>query len=86
MPFKDFGSPEDPFNTYAFYYYLSMMLSKDPQVTQSCVATIKRLHMEFYALVFRNYHRNVAENSYALIFIVPVINYGRVTGTQSLEV
>ena len=46
------------------------MLSKDPKVTQSCVATIKRLHMEFYALVFRNCHRNVAENNYALIFKV----------------
>ena len=66
-----------------------MMLSKDPQVTQSCVATIKRLHMEFYALIFRYSEiaiKNVAENSNALIFKVPVINYGRVTGTQSLEV
>ena len=64
-----------------------MMLSKDPHVTQSCVATgtIKRLHLELYDLVFRNCHRNVAENSYASIFKVPVINYGRVTGTQSLE-
>ena len=86
MPFKDFGSQEHLFNAYAFYYYLSMMLSKDPQVTQSCVATIKRLHMEFYALVFSNCQRNVVENSYALILKVPVINYGRVTGTQSLEV
>ena len=85
MPFNDFGSPERLFNTYVFYNYLSMMLSKDPQVTQSCVATIKRLHMEFYALVFRICHRDVAENSYALIFKVPVINYGRVTGTQSLD-
>ena len=58
-----------------------MMLSKDPQVTQSCVATSKRLHMEFYALVSRNCHRNVAGNSYALIFKVPVINYGRVRNT-----
>ena len=56
MPFKDFGSPAHPFNTYAFYYYLSMMLSKDTQVTQSCVSTIKRLHMEFFALVIRNCH------------------------------
>ena len=81
MAFQDL----DHQNT-VFYYYLSMMLSKDPQVTQSCVATSKRLHMEFYALVSRNCHRNVAGNSYALIFKVPVINYGRVTGTQSLEV
>ena len=63
-----------------------MMLSIEPQVTQSYVATIKRLHMEFYALIFRNRQRHFAGDSYALIFKVPVVNYGRVTGTQSLEV
>ena len=63
-----------------------MMLSIEPQVTQSYVATIKRLHMEFYALIFRNRQRHFAGDSYALISKVPVVNYGRVTGTQSLEV
>ena len=31
-------------------------------------------------------HRNVAKNSYALMFKVPVINFDRVIGTQLLEV
>ena len=95
MPFQQCRSPEHLSNTYALYPVIVLLLPFNDAVkrttgyTELCCYYLG-LGPSFYqafaygALCFGvqelpYVHRNVAEISYALIFKVPVINYGRVT-------
>ena len=90
MPFRHYRSPEHLFNTYALYPLIVLLLPLNDAVKRPTSYTELCCYYQAFAyVVFMLWYLGIAIEmllKIAFIFKVPVINYGRVTGTQSLEV